>query len=102
MSGNSGFILVDRNTLETIDLCRMSQDVGKLRCRIAQVPLYICRSMYNYTWFSKSISLIHIYINTISNPTTTAVDPMPAPISIAAELLSSSDATVRQEVDNEI
>jgi uncharacterized protein (DUF111 family) len=27
---------------------------------------------------------------------------MPAPIPIAAELLSSSDATVRQEVDNEI
>jgi len=40
----------------------------------------------------------NIYINIISNPTTTAVDPIP----IAAELLSSSDATVRQEVDNEI
>jgi hypothetical protein len=25
----------------TINFCRMSQDVGKLRCRIAQVPLYI-------------------------------------------------------------
>jgi len=58
--------------------------------------------MHIYTWFSKSISLQYIYINIISNPTTTAVDPMPAPIPIAAELLSSSDATVRQEVDNEI
>jgi hypothetical protein len=27
---------------------------------------------------------------------------MPAPMPIAAELLSSSDATVKQEVDNEI
>ena len=42
------------------------------------------------------------YINTISNPTTTAVDPMPAPIPIAVGLLSSSDVTVKQEVDNEI
>jgi hypothetical protein len=25
----------------TIKFCRMSQDVGKLRCQIAQVPLYI-------------------------------------------------------------
>jgi hypothetical protein len=24
----------------TINFCQMSQDVGKLRCRIAQVPLY--------------------------------------------------------------
>ena len=32
----------------------------------------------------------------ISNHTTTAVDPMPAPIPIVAELLSSSDPTVRQ------
>ena len=49
-----------------------------------------------------SLYRFKIYINTISNPTTTAVDPMPAPIPIAAELLSSSNATVRQEVDNEI
>jgi hypothetical protein len=26
----------------TIIFCRMSQDVGKFRCRIAQVPLYMC------------------------------------------------------------
>ena len=25
----------------TINFCRMSQDIGKLRCRSAQVPLYI-------------------------------------------------------------
>jgi hypothetical protein len=25
----------------TINFCRMSQDVGKLSCRIAQVPLYV-------------------------------------------------------------
>ena len=43
-----------------------------------------------------------IYINTISNPTTTAVDPMPAPIPIAVELFSSSDATVKQEFENEM
>jgi hypothetical protein len=49
-----------------------------------------------------SLYRFKIYINTISNPTTTAVDPMPAPIPIAAELLSSSDATVTQEVDNAI
>jgi hypothetical protein len=41
MSEYSGFILVNRNTSETINFCRMSQDVGKLSCRIAQVPLYI-------------------------------------------------------------
>jgi hypothetical protein len=41
-------------------------------------------------------------INTISNPTTTAVDPMPAPIPIAVELFSSSDATVKQEFENEM
>jgi hypothetical protein len=40
--------------------------------------------------------------NTISNPTTTAVDPMPAPIPIAVELFSSSDATVKQEFENEM
>jgi hypothetical protein len=34
MSEYSGFILVNRN------FCRMSQNVGKLSCRIAQVPLY--------------------------------------------------------------
>ena len=49
-----------------------------------------------------SLYRFKIYINTISNPTTTAVDPMPTPIPIAAELLPSSDATVRQEVDNAI
>jgi len=35
----SGFILVNRNTLGTY-ICRMSQDVGDIRYRIAQVPLY--------------------------------------------------------------
>ena len=33
---------------------------------------------------------------------TTAVDPMPAPIPIVAELLSSSDPTVKREVHHEI
>ena len=32
----------------TINFCWMSQDVGKLRCRIAQVPLY----MFNIVFFS--------------------------------------------------
>ena len=27
----------------TVNFCRMSQDVGKLRCQIAKVPLYILR-----------------------------------------------------------
>jgi hypothetical protein len=49
-----------------------------------------------------SLYRFKIYINTRSNPTTTAVDPISAPIPIAAELLSSSDATVTQEVDNAI
>ena len=49
-----------------------------------------------------SLYRFKIYINTISDPTTTAADPMPTPIPIAAELLPSSDATVRQEVDNAI
>ena len=26
----------------TINFCQMSQDVGKLMCQIAQVPLYMC------------------------------------------------------------
>ena len=41
MSEYSGFILGNQNTLEPSIFCQMSQDVGKLRCRIAQVPLYI-------------------------------------------------------------
>jgi hypothetical protein len=49
-----------------------------------------------------SLYRFKIYINTISNPTTTAVDPMPAPIPIAVGLLSSSDGTVREEVANEM
>ena len=49
-----------------------------------------------------SLYRFKIYINTISNPTTTAVDPMPAPIPIAVELFSSSDATVKQEFENEM
>jgi hypothetical protein len=49
-----------------------------------------------------SLYCFKIYINTISNTKTTAVDPMPAPIPIAIELLFSSDATVKQEVDKEI
>jgi hypothetical protein len=49
-----------------------------------------------------SLYRFKIYINPISNPTTTAVDPMPAPIPIAVELLSSTDGTVREEVDNEM
>ena len=49
-----------------------------------------------------SLCCFKIYINTISNTKTTAVDPMPAPIPIAIELLFSSDATVKQEVDKEI
>ena len=60
MSGNSGFILVDRNTLGTIDLCRLSQDVGKLRCRIAQVPLYIFRSMYSCIFIPGFLSLYRL------------------------------------------
>jgi hypothetical protein len=44
MSEYSGFILVNRYTI--IEFCRISQNVGKLRCRIAQVPLYyfICNN----------------------------------------------------------
>ena len=49
-----------------------------------------------------SLYRFKIYINTISNPKTTAVDPMPAPIPIAVGLLSTSDVTVKQEVVNEI
>jgi hypothetical protein len=49
-----------------------------------------------------SLYRFKIYINTISNTKTTAVDPMPAPIPIAIELLFSSDATVKQEVDKEM
>ena len=49
-----------------------------------------------------SLYRFKIYVNTISNPKTTAVDPMPTPIPIAVGLLSSSDVTVKQEVDNEI
>ena len=49
-----------------------------------------------------SLFRFKIYINTISNPTTTAVDPMPAPIPIAVELFSSSNATVKQEFENEM
>jgi hypothetical protein len=37
--GILNFIYVNRTT-ETINCCQMSQDVGKLRCWIAQVPLY--------------------------------------------------------------
>ena len=39
-----------------------------------------------------------IYIN----PTTTAGNPMPTTIPIAVPLLSSTDGTVREEVDNEM
>ena len=49
-----------------------------------------------------SLYCFKIYINTISNTKTTAVDPMPAPIPIAIELLFSSDVTVKQEVEKEI
>ena len=35
------FDLCLQNYFGTINFCRMSQDVGKLRCRIAQVPVYI-------------------------------------------------------------
>ena len=49
-----------------------------------------------------SLYRFKIYINTISNPTTTAVDPMPAPIPIAVERFSSSDATVKHEFENEM
>ena len=41
MSEYSGFILNNRNTLGPYIFCLMSQDGGKLRCRIAQFPLYI-------------------------------------------------------------
>jgi len=41
MSEYSGFVLVNRNTLGPHIFCRMTQDVEKLRCRIAQVPLYL-------------------------------------------------------------
>ena len=41
MSEYSRFVLVNRNTLGPDNFCRMSQDVGKLGCRIAQVPLYL-------------------------------------------------------------
>ena len=40
MSEYLGFILVNRNSLGPYIFCRMSEDVGKLGCRIAQVPLY--------------------------------------------------------------
>jgi len=37
------FYLSEQKYFGTIIFCRMTQDVGKLRCRIAQVPLN-----YNY------------------------------------------------------
>jgi hypothetical protein len=77
------------------------QDVGICRCWIAQIPLYIFRSIHILPGFL-SLYRLKIYINTISNPTTTAVDPMPAPMPIAVELLSSTDGTVREEVNNEM
>ena len=49
-----------------------------------------------------SLYRFRILINTIINPITTAVDPMPAPMSIVAELWSSSDPTVKREVHHEI
>jgi hypothetical protein len=53
----------------TINFCRMSQDVGKLRCRIAQVPLY----MFNIVFFScfsgvlwVGLKLFNVTLNIIS------------------------------------
>ena len=39
--GILGFYFSKHKYFENINFCRMSQYVGKLRCRIAQVPLYI-------------------------------------------------------------
>ena len=38
--GILGFYFSQQKYFGTINFCRMSQDVRKLRCRIAQVPLY--------------------------------------------------------------
>ena len=59
MSEYSGFILVYRNNFGSINFYWFWQDVRKLRCRIAQVPLYIhictrkqsCMSNKNVNWF---------------------------------------------------
>ena len=77
------------------------QDIGIFRCWFAKFNC-IYSDLCIFIPGFLSLYRFKIYINKISNPTTTAVDPMPAPIPIAVELLSSSDATVKQEVDNEI
>ena len=43
MSEYSGFILANtkQKYFGTINFCRMSQDVGKLSCQIAQAPLFL-------------------------------------------------------------
>ena len=38
------FYFIYQKYFGTIYFCRMSQDVGKLRCRIPQIPLYIILS----------------------------------------------------------
>ena len=41
------FLFSKQKYFGTINFCWMSQDVGKLRCRIAQVPLYRQTTRYN-------------------------------------------------------
>ena len=77
------------------------QDIGIFRCWFAKFNCIYSDQCIFIPGFL-SLYRFNIYINEISNPTTTDVDPMPAPIPRAVELLSSSDATVKQEVDNEI
>ena len=46
----------------TINFCQMSQDVGNFRCRIAQVPLYICYSMLTSVYLSSHRYYIYICV----------------------------------------
>jgi hypothetical protein len=81
-----------------VGLCRMSEYSGVGLHKFHCIYSYLCIFIPGFL----SLYRFKIYINTISNPTTTAVDPMPAPIPIAVGLLSSSDGTVREEVANEM
>ena len=50
----------------TINFCRMSQDVGKLRCRIAQVPLYLHKNQLQYTLTLYSSTNVYNYSHVLS------------------------------------
>ena len=77
-----------------VGLCRMSEYTGvalhKFHCIYSDLCIFIPGFLLLYRF--------KIY----KNPTTTAGNPMPTPIPIAVQLMSSTDGTVREEVDNEM